>query len=104
MKLSTFSLLLEKQDYKNLRRFLYLVAHTKFVLILSEAQFPAVSLEELHFKMLSWPVRNVANYASRKSAISLPMYHRIQICFLYRNNRTHCICFLKLYTADMKFS
>ncbi len=67
-------------------------------------QFPAVSLEEFHFKMLSWPVRDVANYASCISAISLPIYNRIQICFLYRNNQTNFIHILQLYITHMRCS
>ncbi len=55
----------------------------------SVAQLPAVYSEEFHFKMLSWPVRDVASYASCTSAISLPIYHRLQTCFLYRNNHTN---------------
>ncbi len=58
--------------------------------------------EEFHFKMLSWPVRDVANYESCSSAISLPICDQIQICFLYRNNQTNFICILKLCTADLK--
>ncbi len=50
--------------------------------------------EEFHFKMLPWPVRDVANYASCTSAISLPICDQIQICFLYRNNQTNFICIL----------
>ncbi len=37
---STFSLLLEKPNYKNPRRFLYRVGHTKFVLLLKCNTFP----------------------------------------------------------------
>ncbi len=37
---------------------------------LSVTQFPVVSSEEFHFKMLSWPVRDVANYARCITAFS----------------------------------
>ncbi len=65
---------------------------------------PVISLEEFHLKILSWPVRDVANYASCVSAISLPLYDLIQICFLYRNYRINFIYILKLYTAHMSIS
>ncbi len=60
--LSTFSLLLEKSNYKNPRNFLYRFEHAKIVfiiIVLSVAQFPAISSEEFHFKMLSRPVHDV---------------------------------------------
>ncbi len=41
-------------------------------------------------------------YASCASAISLPKYDQIQICFLNQNNRTNSIYILKLYTAHMR--
>ncbi len=99
--LSTFSLLLEKPNYKNPRRFVYRVNHTNFVLIIKWNTVPCRILEELHFKMLSWPVRDVANYLSRTFTISLPIYDQIQICFLYQNNQTNFIYIFKLYTAHM---
>ncbi len=102
--LSTFSLLLGKPNYKNPRRFLYRFDHTKLVLILKCNTVSVVSSEEFHFKMLSWPVRDVANYASCVSAISLPLYDLIQICFLYRNYQTNFIYTLKLYIAHMSSS
>ncbi len=49
-------------------------------------------------------MRDVANYASCISAISLPIYKQIQIGFLYRNNRANFIHTLKLYTAHMRCS
>ncbi len=42
----------------------------------SVTQFPAVSSEEFYFKMLSLPVRDVANYASRTCATPLPIYNQ----------------------------
>ncbi len=53
--------------------------------------------------MLSWSVRDVANYASCKSAISPPIHSQIQINFLYRNYQTNFIYILKLYTVHMRF-
>ncbi len=47
---------------------------------------------------------DVANYASCVSAISLPLYELIQICFLKRNDRTNFIYIPKLYTAHMSCS
>ncbi len=63
------------------------------------AQYPAESSEEFHFKILSWPVRGVANYISSTSAISLPINDQIQICF---PNQTIFMYFLELYTSHMK--
>ncbi len=47
---------------------------------------------------LSWI--SSENYAS---AISLPIYNQIQICFVKQNNQTNLIHVPKLYTADMGF-
>ncbi len=63
------------------------------------AQYPAESLGEFHFKMLSLPVRDVANYISSTSAISLPINDQIQIRF---PNQTNFMYFLELYTSHMK--
>ncbi len=49
-------------------------------------------------------MRNVANYASCTSAVSLRIYDQIQFCILYRNNQTNVIYILKLYTAYMRCS
>ncbi len=75
LNLCTFSLLLEKPNYKNPRRFLFRFEHTKFVLII---KWNTVSLPYLQ--------RNFILKCCHDLCVMLQIMHRVYLQYLY-----HCI-------------
>ncbi len=97
--LSTFSLLLKKPNYKNPRRFLYLVKHTKFVLI---PKWSTVLLGKTMIKATFNLLDVIENFSDRTRcserpdctwvvAVKMPLYnvhnlqHRAQVMTTFLN-------------------